>query len=202
MFKNSMHKLPYYLTLMFAIVMFSTPKAFSQVEFFGGYSYLRVNNNAPNMGSNANGWEASMSVHLIGSLGAEADFSNHYGISPTVAPDGSRHFVPKFSALYGPRFNILSLPRVEPYVHVLFGGVNGVAEVPTSPSVCPSNVCGPTRLEENDFAMAFGGGVNVKATRHIWIHLIQADYLRINFSGNPQNDTRISTGLVLRFSRW
>jgi len=49
---------------------------------------------------------------------------------------------------------------------------------------CPS--LGP--LEQTAFTAAFGGGVDVKATRFLWIRVIQADYLREYFSGDTQNN--------------
>lgn len=194
-----MRKLVIFSGLIICVSLISAPRTFSQVELFGGYSYLHVNNNGSPMGTSANGWEASLALHLLGPLGAEMDYSNHYGISPVPSP--TPKYVPELSQMYGPRFNILSLPRVEPFVHALFGTVHGVAEVLPSPG-CAAAVCSTTTVRDDPFAMAFGGGINVKATHHIWIRLIQADYLRVNFSNNPQNDTRISTGLVLRFGRW
>lgn len=186
-----------------SLVLVSAPQSFGQVELFGGYSYLHLSNSATNKGSSANGWEGSLSTKLIGPLGAELDFSNHYGLSPANVSG----YVPEFTELYGPRFTLFSLPRIEPFVHALFGTVHGVGEVtvpPGAPSCIRGIACatGFATVRQSAFAMAFGGGINVKATHHIWIRLIQADYLRANFSGNPQNDTRISAGFLLRFGSW
>ncbi|HEX5481128.1 MAG TPA: hypothetical protein VFZ08_00715 [Terriglobia bacterium] len=194
-----MRKLLVFSALILSILLVSPPRTFGQIEFFGGYSYLRLGNAGPSMKSNANGWEASVALHLLGPFGAELDYSNHYGISPVPAPAGSERFVPELSQMVGPRFNLLSLPRVEPFVHALFGTLHGVAEVSPPPGC---TACSTTTVREDPFAMAFGGGINVKATHHIWLRLIQADYVHANFSSHPQNDTRISTGFVLRFGRW
>jgi hypothetical protein len=181
----------WFLVMIVPAVLLSGRRASSQVELFGGYSNLRVSNTPPGMGSSANGWEAGVSAHLIGSLGLELDYSNHYGMTPIFPPNGTMHFVPEFTELYGPRFTPLSLPKIEPFVHALVGSVHGVAGV------------SPLATErESAFALDFGGGINVKATQHIWIRLIQADYLRFNFTNNSQNDTRISAGLVFRFGSW
>ncbi|MGH9396749.1 MAG: hypothetical protein ACRD18_07845 [Terriglobia bacterium] len=166
--------------------------SFAQIELFGGYSHLRLGQAASSQ--NANGWDASLSTHLIGALGLEADYSNHYGVSSTYGA-----VAPGFTELYGPRFQLFSFPRIEPYVHALFGTAYGV-EPGARP--CPVQLVPCPPLRQNAFAMAFGGGLNIKATRHIWVRLFQVDYLRANFSTKAQNDARISAGLVLRFGKW
>lgn len=189
------------LLTIFSIVLFlpaiSAPRAFAQIELFGGYSHLSLKNTPPNIGSSSDGWEASAYLHLLGPWGAEADFSNHYGVSPAIPSNGSTYYVPQSTTLFGPRFT-LALPRIHPFVHALFGTVHGTAEIPSSlfPPAAPSVV------KENAVGMAFGGGINVKATEHLWLRLIQADYLRAQFNNNTQNDVRISAGIVFRFGRW
>lgn len=173
--------------LFFTLV--AVPKAYSQIEVFGGYSHLALGNNPPNIASGSSGWEAGAYLHLLGPLGFEADYSDHYGISPKVPPKGGRYYVPQFTELYGPRFT-LGLPRIHPYAHVLFGSVNGTAELPSGP------------LSESAVGIDFGAGVNIKATRHVWVRLIQLDYLRAQFTNNTQNDTSFSAGLVFRFGQW
>ena len=49
--------------------------------------------------------------------------------------------------------------------------------------------------------MAFGGGLDVKVLNHMWIRLIQADYIRQNFSDGAMNSPRISAGIVFRFGK-
>jgi opacity protein-like surface antigen len=188
------------LLALSAVVLFltagSASKAFSQVELFGGYSHLGLNNAPSNVGSGSNGWDGSAYLHLLGPWGAEADFSNHYGVSPVLPSNGGTYFVPQFTELYGPRFT-LALPKIHPFVHALFGTVHGQAAVPL-----PAPASGSSIVSENAFGLAFGGGINVKATQHIWLRLIQVDYIRSQFSNNGQNETRISAGLVFRFGNW
>jgi hypothetical protein len=181
------------LLTLSAVVLFltvaSAPKAFSQVELFGGYSHLGLNGAPPNMGSSSNGWEGSAYLHLLGPWGAEADFSNHYGVSPVRPANGGTYYVPKFTELYGPRFT-LALPKIHPFVHALFGTVHGQAAVASG------------LVSENAFGLGFGGGINVKAKGRLWLRLIQVDYIRSQFSGGGQNQTRISAGIVYRFGNW
>lgn len=182
-----MRKVASCAVIFLSFVILSSSRTFGQVELFGGYSYLHESASS----TNANGWDASLSTHLLGPLGAEMDFSNHYGISPASALPS---YVSELTEMYGPRFTFLRLPRVHLYAHALFGTVHGVRALPVSPA--------GTLEREDAFGMAYGGGFDIQATRHVWIRLIQADYMRVQFSGNPQNDTRISAGLVFRFGRW
>ena len=194
------------LTLFPAVLILtlaSAPKAFSQIELYGGYSHLSLGGAPSNIGSNSNGWEGDAYLHLLGPWGVEADYSNTYGVTqpPLAPPDGSRYYVPGFTELYGPRFT-LALFRVHPYVHALIGTVHGAAAVAIPNAPCTSQGCPTYTARENAVGMAFGGGLNVKATRHIWLRLVQVDYLRAQFTNNTQNDTRISAGLVFRFGNW
>ncbi|MCL5670599.1 MAG: porin family protein [Acidobacteria bacterium] len=188
-----MRKLLTLFSIVFFLAVASVPKAFSQVELFGGYSHLGLNGAPSGIGSSSNGWEGSAYLHLLGPWGAEADLSDHYGVSPRLPTNGSTFYVPQFMALYGPRFT-LALPKFHPYVHALFGTVHGEAIVPAGDAVA--------KVSENAFGMGLGGGVNVSVSRHLWLRLIQVDYIRAQFNPNSQNETRISAGLVFRFGNW
>lgn len=192
-----MRKLLYFAPVLLFLTVISVPKAYSQIELYGGYSHLQLGGAPSNIGSSSNGWAGGAYLHLLGPWGAEADYSDHYGVSPQLPPNGNTYYVPGFTELYGPRFT-LALPRIHPFVHALFGTVHGQASVPS-----PILFAGPPiTISENAFGMAFGGGLNVKATGRIWVRLIQVDYLRAQFTNNTQNDTRISAGLVFRFGNW
>lgn len=193
-----MRKLLTFASLTFLLTVVSVPKAYSQVELYGGYSHLQLSNVSSGIGTSSNGWQGGAYLHLLGPWGFEADYSNHYGVSPDL-----NYYVPEFTQLYGPRFT-LALPRIHPFVHALFGTVHGEAEqylilTPCGPLGCPPS---PPNFTENAFGMAFGGGLNVKATRHIWLRLVQVDYIRAQFTNNTQNDVRVSAGLVFRFGQW
>jgi hypothetical protein len=198
-----MRKLLTFASLPVLLVLFSAPKAYSQVELYGGYSHLSLSGAPSSIGSSANGWAGGAYLHLLGPWGIEADYSNHYGLSqPALAPlNGSVYYVPGFTELYGPRFT-LALPRIHPFVHALFGTVHGVAKIPIPDVACTPQGCPAFTSRENAFAMAFGGGLNVKATHHIWLRLVQVDYVRAQFTNNAQNDIRVSAGLVFRFGEW
>jgi hypothetical protein len=189
-----MRKLLTVTSVALFLTVVSVPKALSQVELSGGYSYLKLSNTPPGVGTSSNGWQASAYLHLLGPFGVEGDLSNHYGISPTAQSIGGTYYVPQFMEMWGPRFT-LALPRIHPFVHALFGTVHGV---PVSTLLASP----PVQKPENAFGMAFGGGLDVQATRHVWLRLVQVDYVRAQFTNNTQNEAQISAGLVFRFGNW
>ncbi|HEV2178142.1 MAG TPA: outer membrane beta-barrel protein [Terriglobia bacterium] len=170
-------------------------------EIFGGYSYTRVDSGG---GFNANGWEGSVTGNFNRSFGLEADFSQHYATPPAVPANGNSFFGPHsngFTFLFGPHFAFRAIPRVNPFVHFLVGGTRGTATfegpIPICQVVPPFPP--PAPRTQTSFTTAAGGGVDVKATRFIWIRVIQVDYLRQFFSNDGQNNVRVSAGIVFRF---
>ncbi len=107
--------------------------------------------------------------------------------------------------LFGPQYSFRLVPRVTPFVHALFGGVKGsrVAEVALGAGgACPAPQCsGSAVFPETVFAMAFGGGLDVKVRNHVWIRLIQVDYIRQNFSDGAMTSPRISAGVVFHLGK-
>ena len=85
--------------------------------------------------------------------------------------------------------------RVRPFAHVLAGGAlfRGFASSLTA--------AGNTYIidDATSFALALGGGLDVRAGRHFQIRLIQADYLPTFFGSTRQDNLRLSFGVV--FSR-
>jgi outer membrane immunogenic protein len=79
----------------------------------------------------------------------------------------------------------------------MFGGVHGFdSYFPAPAGKLPTSY-------DTSFAMAFGGGIDLAVSRHIWIRALQADYhyseLR-NLQGDRQNQFRIGTGIVFRLT--
>jgi hypothetical protein len=83
---------------------------------------------------------------------------------------------------------------VRPFAHVLAGGAlfRGFASSQTQ--------AGNTYLidDATSFALAIGGGIDVRAGRHLDIRLIQADYLPTFFGSTRQDNLRLSFGIVFR----
>jgi hypothetical protein len=174
------------------------------VDIFGGYSYL--GNTAPtnSVQTSANGWNAAVAANYK-LWGAVADFSGHpYSASPAATPlTGSGGSGTMF--LFGPQYSVRRIPRVTPFVHALFGVVQGsTVGGGATPAICPvEGSCqgsGYIIAPATAFAMAFGGGLDVKVSKHVRIRVFQVDYVRQDFgkafAGGSVNAPRISAGIV------
>jgi len=166
-----------------------TPKA----EVGLNYSYTRVNPGSGFGSYNANGGFGDVEYNFNKYFGAVAELGGNYvGATNGLALNNT-----SFEYLFGPRFN-LRHARYNPYVQALFGGQrysNGWVPGALDPRLGAS---------QNNFAMAIGGGLNVRVNDHFAVRPFQVDYFatRIapdNVSAWMQNDLRYSAGVVLRF---
>jgi hypothetical protein len=164
-------------------------------EVFGGYSFSHHAGESTT--NNLNGWGASVSGNFTRYFGATADFSGGYGSEPFVpactrpVPPGCPTQTQNLGAyhfLAGPRFT-LRTHGATPFAHALFGVANLREEK------------SGTRSE---FAMGFGGGVDVHLGKHLAYRLFQADYIparRPNGVSGWDHDFRLETGIVFTFGR-
>ena len=158
------------------------------------YSYTRVNPGGAISSANANGgygyaeYNLSRVFGLVGELGA-----NYTGAAGKTLLGNT-----SFQYLFGPRFNWRK-SRFTPYVQTLFGGErfsSGFNAGSATPRLLTS---------QNNFAAAFGGGVDVNVSHAFAVKPIQLEYLMTQAStgaGNlnfVQNNLRYSAGVVFRF---
>jgi hypothetical protein len=209
-----MQKLPLSLVPFFVLTFAGSLQAQDKITLFGAYSYLRpsltqtetfvcppgqdchvvarpqdVNNNPSLRGA-----EVSGAFSVLPWLGVKADFSRHQG-----------HALAGSSA----KFNTYLLGaevrrpgRLSPFAHVLLG----VAHESTSMVSIAVGIHN-TLLSTSDtaFALALGGGVDIRVVKLVSIRLLQVDYLRTNLSPvyspdiNTHGQPRLSVGLVLHF---
>jgi opacity protein-like surface antigen len=173
------------LLMVFSVSTLAQEKA-PIFEGFGGYSYVRVN--ATDLKANTNGWDGQAALNVTHWLGIVADVSGVYG-SPTV--QGTQVNIRIYSYMFGPRFSYRKNARVTPFGHALFGQGRLYVTVPGLP---PQN----NPPVNTAFAMAVGGGVDVKLAEHIAFRVGQFEWLRTGFSSQTQNNLRFSTGIVFR----
>lgn len=168
----------------------ATPK----IEVGLNYSYLRMNPGGSLPAYNANGGFGTVQYNFNKSFGIVADLGANYVGNVNGLQIGNT----SFEYLFGPRFTWRH-SRFSPYVQTLFGGErfsNGFNPASSTPLLGTS---------QNNFAAAFGGGVDVTVTDHIAVKPIQVDYLMTQFSpgmgspNNVSNNLRYSTGIVFRF---
>jgi hypothetical protein len=181
--------IPFVLTLALPL---RAQDSYPKVEVFGGYSFSHYS--LFSTGHNLNGWGASISGNMTKYLGVTADFSGAYGSEPYIppcvavfpAPPGCIARTQDLTAyhfLFGPRFT-LRTHVVTPFAQALFGVVNIRQEKDGNRS---------------DFAMGFGGGVDVPLGKHVAYRPFQADYIptkRPYGVGGWDYDFRVETGIV------
>jgi opacity protein-like surface antigen len=167
-----------------------TPK----IEVGLNYSYSRVNPGGSLGSYNTNGGSGYVEYNFNKTLGLVADLGGNYvGTTNGVALNNTT-----FEYLFGPRFNFRH-SRFTPYVQALFGGErysNGLNPSAADPRLFTS---------QNNFAAAFGGGLDVALTDHIAVKPFQVEYLLTQISPQAmntnfvQNNLRYSAGVVFRF---
>ena len=179
--------------LLLLLPCFALAQDAPKLEVFGGYSYLRGDeNDFPE--TDMHGWNVSANANVNKWFGIKADFSGHYNdyqISSGVRADMNVHLF-----LAGAQFTSYKYERVSPFVHALFGVARGGFKVlSTVPTIASS------RDHDNAFAMVLGGGIDVNINKSLAWRAAQVDYVLTTFDDlrdNRQHNLRLSTGLVLK----
>src|SRR5690349_20584578 len=131
----------------FAQEMESAPRA----EIFGGYQYTRFDG-----GTNANGWNTGATANFNNWFGIASDFSGAYKSQNGVSFNN-------YTYTFGPQVSLRRNEKFTPFAHFLAGGFRGSASA------------AGTSVSDNGFAMMFGGGFDVKASRRLSLRAIQFD---------------------------
>jgi len=122
-------------------------------------------------GANVNGWNFSIAGNPSRYFGVVADFAGHY------QDGGALH-----SFMFGPRFTYRKNEIVTPFAQVLAGGA--LATNGASDSI---------------FAMAFGGGLDIKVAPNLALRLPQAEFVMGRDDGINTGAFRLCVGVVFRF---
>jgi opacity protein-like surface antigen len=165
-------------------------------EFFVGYSYQSadINSLTPDPGRAAlHGVNFEYTRNINGVVGVTADFSGHVRRETLATGAGEfRHDSEQYNLLGGLQFKARNRGRVTPFAHALLGGglFRGFSAV-----LLPSS---NTYFfdDAKSFAMAFGGGLDVRANGRVTIRAVQADYNPTFFGRGRQNNYRLSFGVV------
>ncbi len=188
-----------------------TPKA----DLFLGYSFLRANSARNIPAFTMNGGAGTLGLNINNHVGLEFEFGGYH--------NGNIHGIESdttyFTYLFGPRFSIGRSKKVDPYFHTLFGGVHVTSSIaqenipptpapPIAGSVTPP-ASGRFAASQDNFAMAIGGGLDIKLSHHVLFRPIQLDYVLtrledLGLSGQPsrnrnQNNLRYAAGILFTF---
>jgi opacity protein-like surface antigen len=177
------------LSIVLAIMVFFCVGAFAQTDskadVFGGYQFTSVDDSLNGNGHVAlNGWNTSVTGYLKPNFGITADISGAYGTPNEFGFDVKTS---DYFYLFGPTFRTTGNDRASLFAHALFGAAHAKGDI------------GGITATDNAFAMAFGGGLDLKSTKNISLRVGQFDYLYSHFSGEKQNNFRYSAGVVFHF---
>jgi len=160
-----------------------------KMDLFAGYTYTRVNSatNVPAFSANGGGGQFEYNFGRWISAVADIGAVHNNNIGGFRLDNSWTNF------LFGPRVS-LRYSRLRPYFQTLFGGVYGSAstavnlagiERPTTPIFVPgigtvNNLRDATSLRlvaaQTSFAMAVGGGLDIKLNRYVSFRPIGLDY--------------------------
>jgi hypothetical protein len=187
-----MRKIIFLALFLSLLSVFAAAQIPTSGNLFAGYSYYNTNLTANRQG--LNGWQGSLEGKFfpIPFLGIVADFSANYGSLNVPNPAGTCPVgivCPPLSAhahidnfLVGPRASV-SVGKYRPFAEAMFGfghiNTNGVGS-------------------DTSFATGIGGGLDYRLIRLLGLRF-EGDYIHTHLFGLPQNNVRLSTGLVLRF---
>jgi hypothetical protein len=195
---NRLFKISLMLTI--SMVAFSSVHAQDEInrwEFFGGYSYMNLNrgfdpdefdnsfSDFPSNRVNAHGFNGSITYNFCRFIGAKFDLtlhshgedfnSNFITVNPPLVTPGTfktSQNVYQFMGGIQIKDNKKEGPKLKPWAHILAGisdqhfGLDRTA--PTSAQLF--------KVNSTDFAMKFGGGLDLAVHKHVDIRLIGADW--------------------------
>jgi opacity protein-like surface antigen len=202
------------ITAVFIVSVSANAQDYPRVEAWGSYSLFRADIDVLD-NETLHGYGLGIQGNLSRHFGAVFEFTSNHGASGpvTIAVPGALIIVPELDTrintfMGGPRFSYR--PRaVTLFAHALFGGAD---------SKLRDEKGGSGFNESNtEFAMAFGGGLDVNLGRHFAIRAAQFDYLPIHTDVNTRltgdggvgaissstshwlHNTRYQAGLVFKF---
>jgi opacity protein-like surface antigen len=160
----------------------------SPLELYAGYDYIRFNINAsatvlqpPSEAFNANGAGGQLIYNVNNWLGVLGDVSGYWATNGVRAGAAMPY-------LFGPRAN-LRRGKITPFAQVLVGAIL------TSGGIQYFGW-------QNHFAMAVGGGLDVRVSRNVSLRPLEAEYFLTKIPdglNNRQNNFRGGAGMVFRF---
>jgi|ERR1044071_5440187 opacity protein-like surface antigen len=158
-------------------------------EFFGGYSALSFDNLGGDTDSPAindvlgdkntlRGFELAITYNFHKYVGVKFDYSLHLREDNFSRPAGDGTVdstVQNFLGGIQFKNNSEEGPRFKPFAHALFGFANQKLDV-DSPQLGTVFGINDFHVNETSFAMAFGGGIDIKLNDRIDVRAVQVDW--------------------------
>lgn len=176
---------------------------YKKYEFFAGYSALYVDNLAGDTSNpaindvlgekqNLRGFNLAAGLNFHKYVGAKFDYSLHLREDNFTRPAGSGTIDTTLQNILGGiqvKNNSEDGPAFKPFAHALFGVAVQKVDV-DSPQLPALFGISDFHTNETSFAMAFGGGLDIKLNNRFDLRAVQIDWNIIN-RGDQQ------TGIVL-----
>jgi hypothetical protein len=192
-----MKKLLFFALLLLGFSALAIAQDIPRGEVFLGYSHFGCDNtvfgSSPKLNCTYDGVDLSLVVNANKWVGFVSDFGANYNrdapavlYNPPTSYKGTRDHYHAYTFLFGPKFTYRNSSRYTPFIQMLFGDAR----------VSPGTANWPY---ENAWATAFGGGLDIKATKNFSFRPIQLEYMAIKL-GKPYSDNiRYSIGLTYKF---
>ncbi len=201
--------------LLAAPVCFAQNRDYSDWEFYVGYAHERANNGADRLDQTArrvlpngtttpadfrsqrvgfNGGIGEVVANIHPNIGLVAQFSATFASTDLFDQLSGRPFhvrLQRYSLLLGPRFNWRNSTPLIPFGHALFGATRYHARFPNKDIQCDTK-------DETAFAMGFGGGLDIRAGRHVDFRAAEVDYLPVFFKHKREDNLRFSAGIKIK----
>ena len=167
-------------------------------EFFVGYSYHSADINTLTINphrTGQNGVNLAYKRNLNEHVGLKLDASAHFKRDSQQLTGGQ--FTSKRDQYYflgGVEFKAPGDSRVTPFAQALVGA--SLFRGFTTTTSVAGNVF--TFDDATSFAMALGGGLDVRVNDRLAIRLVQADYAPTFFGSGRQDNFRLSVGVVFK----
>ena len=200
-----------------------------RADFFVGYSNLQAEGVPdPNDPSNVfdedffdrrrgqHGVNAALAGYFNSAIGLKGDFSFHRNRNTTDLV-GGRDAIENQTYYFmgGPVAKFRNASRVEPFVHALFGGAHTRFELDSRRDLTSGTVRNNFNVGTTDFALAVGGGLDIRLTDRFSLRAFQVDYapvflgdrsisvlsnagalVPLTLEGQRQDNVRFSIGVV------
>jgi opacity protein-like surface antigen len=191
----------------------------SKYEISGKFSYFNAGGKGDgivsdqfNSRSGQNGWGGNFAVNRVWKFDVVADVSyqrKELTISALsiggVPLSDARTKLSSLVFLFGPRLSSRS-DEINFFVHALAGGIHKKVESTGSLGTDTPSVSGTIASSSTDFALGFGGGVDLKAVKHVSVRLFQFDYIPARVASDSSSDGhqwshnyRLQAGIVIHW---
>ncbi len=180
-------------------------------EFFAGYSYLTTPFDEPDAPldrfDNLDGFNLSATHYFTKRFGLTADFSAHFANRNEDFPGGTIRFRSRsYNYFVGPQAKFTNHTRVTPFVHALAGAANNRFSYRATLTGATTPIIDAT-ASVTDFALAIGGGLDVRLSKRVALRAFQLDYNPVFLRDRPELNTnggrridnvRFSIGVVFK----